>query len=201
MKRLVISCILAVAALVTVSAHAAGLKSDSVQSAGFDQLTEAQKAEVLKTVADKVEATKAGESAASLVAEPQRVGEWIDVGTKIGQMMGGAAKEVGVAVNDFVKTPVGQWTMAIVIWKFMGGPLMHVFGAVMILVVGIGFIGYFARKYTGVTIEYDQEKKDMFGRAVKKVVRRKAWDGEDTGWFMVSSAIVILAALIALFTY
>lgn len=125
----------------------------------------------------------------------------LNIGERIGKMIGGAAKEVGVAVNDFVKTPVGMTAMALIVWHYMGGMIIHVFGAMLILGVGLSFILFFARRRNGTVIEYDTEKKDLFGRSVVKKVSNQPWQDGDIGGFMVATAIVILCSMIALFTY
>jgi hypothetical protein len=132
---------------------------------------------------------------------PAKVGEWVDIGTKIGQGLGGAAKELGVQVNDFVKTPVGQWTMALIVWKFMGSVAVHAFGAILTLIVGIGFILFFARRYSGYEVVYHAESRNLFGQPNKKSVTRKPWDDGDVTMFAIFTAIVIGASLVCLFTF
>ena len=41
---------------------------------------------------------------------------WVQIGANIGQMMGGAAKELGIAVNEFSQTSLGEVTMVMIIW-------------------------------------------------------------------------------------
>lgn len=150
---------------VALSSHAWALNSNSVSSAGFDKLSDTEKAEIIKIVADKANA----QGPAAAIPTPEKVGQWLDLGPKIGQMIGGAAKEVGIAVNDFVKTPVGQLTMLLIIWKLIGASLIHVVGAFVVLVVGT----WATKKYFSHTrsIEYDVDKVDIFKRArIKRVV-------------------------------
>jgi hypothetical protein len=201
MKRFLITIAVALFAALSAPVYAGGISSNAVNGAGFDDLTEAQKAEVLKTIADKVAASKVAPTVIEAVSTPKKVGEWLDVGTKIGQMMGGAAKELGIAVNDFVKTPVGQWTMAIIIWKFMGGALVHVFGGLLLLAVCLTVIWLVARTQREVDITYDAEKKDIFGRAVvKRVVKSKLTD-DDTAWILVCTAVSVIMALFTIFSF
>lgn len=151
---------------VALSSHAWALNSNSVSSAGFDKLSDTEKAEIIKIVADKA---NNAQNPNSMVPSPEKVGQWLDLGPKIGQMIGGAAKEVGIAVNDFVKTPVGQLTMLLIIWKLIGASLIHVVGAFVVLVVGTWAIKkYFSHIRS---IEYDVDKVDIFKRArIKRVV-------------------------------
>ena len=78
--------------------------------------------------------------------------EWGKLGTGIGQAMISAAKEVGVAANDFAATPLGKVTVAIIVYKMVGRDIIRfVVGSVLfILGTGIGFWiirGHVSRKY------------------------------------------------------
>lgn len=203
MKRFLFTIAIALVAALSAPAYAAGLDSNAAHAAGFSKLSEAEKAEILKQIATKAQANSES-SVATVVAEvaqPAKVDQWLNIGERIGKMIGGAAKEVGVAVNDFVKTPVGMTAMALIVWHYMGGVIIHAFGALLILGVGLSFILYFARRRNGAVIEYDTEKKDIFGRSVIKKITNSRWEDGDIGGFMVATAIVIVASMLALFTY
>ena len=132
-----------VLALVATSLAWAGNTSDAVRDAGFSKLSEAEKAEVIKMVADKASSKDIGSIA---VPSEDKVEKWVKIGSNIGQGLAGAAKEVGVAVNDFSKTTVGQLTMALIVWHMVGGTLIHGFGAVMIWNIGFFFLHYMHRR-------------------------------------------------------
>jgi hypothetical protein len=134
-------------------------------------------------------------------ATAKRVGEWVDVGTKIGQAFGGAAREMSIQVNEFAKTPVGVLTAAIITWKFIGGPIMHLVGGVIVLASCWLFMLYINRQKRNVVITYDVEKKDLFGRSVVKSYERGAlhddWAVGSYFWMAVGTIV----ALITIFTY
>lgn len=203
MKRYLLSAALALAAAFVIPAYAAsGLTSDSAAAAGFNKLSETEKAEILKTIAAKAQANNTDlASIASAAANPEQVDQWLNVGEKVGKMIGGAAKEVGVAVNDFIHTPVGLTAMALIVWHYMGDMVVHVFGGLLVLAVGLSFILYYARKYTRTETIYDTDKQDIFGRSVVKVVNKSKWEGETVAGFMGATAVVIGAALIVMFTF
>lgn len=184
-----ILCIIAIMA--ASSAHA--YVENPVASSGWDKLTAAQKADIQKQVA------LAAESAASPTLDVKKVDEYVVLGERIGKMMGGAAKEVGVAVNTFVETPVGKWTMAMIIWKFMGNAIIHVAGAAMILVFGFTFLMILLRRRYPLDVEY---KPDLFlGVFSRKLsVKRKQLEDGDTWFFSICGAVVTGAAMIVLFT-
>ncbi len=161
---------------------------------GWDKLTDLQKAEINKQVA------LAAEQAVSPTLDIQKVDEYVALGERIGKMMGGAAKELGVAVNAFVETPVGKWTMAMIVWKFMGNALIHVFGGVVILTVGFTFLGFLMRRRYPLDVEYTTDTffGIKFNRRTK--VSRQQMDDGDIWFFTLSGAVVVGAALITIFT-
>lgn len=74
-----------------------GLSSDNLNSAGFAKLSEAEKAEIIKQVADKAAAKNFLGQTEDQEKAVDKVERWADVGAKIGQGLAGAAKELGVA--------------------------------------------------------------------------------------------------------
>jgi hypothetical protein len=174
--------------LMALSSMAFALNSNSVGQAGFDRLSESQKADIIKQVADQA----SGTSAQGKIPTPEKVGQWLDLGPKIGQMIGGAAREVGLAVNDFVKTPVGQLTMVLIVWHFIGSSIIHILGAFVVLIVGTWAV----RRYFSVErrIEYDTDKVDIFKRSRIASINYESVSSE-----MFFSKIVAQAAIIAAF--
>lgn len=208
MKRFLTLFAFALAAMLTMPAYA-GLSSDSVQSAGFSSLSEAQKAEVIKYVAEKSSGSDA--TAGTGKTTSAQVSEWVDIGTKIGQGLGGAAREVGVVANEFVKTPVGQWTMAIIVWKFMGGVIVHVIGGLAVWLVGLTFVLYLQRTTARITKEYGEPRTLLgfipLGRPVTKYSRDVPRDGSgdvDSGFvaaWIFCYAVVLIVGLATIFSY
>ena len=176
-----------------ISTSTFAIDSRDVSAAGFDKLSETQKAHII----GQVEQT-AGNKGDQLVKD---VDQWVNLGEKVGKMMGGAAKELGVAANEFSVTPLGKITMGLIVWKFMGGALIHVFGGLLILTIGFSWLFLMVRRITPVTIEYDVSKKDILGRSVKKKVSLEALDDETSFGFIVAGGAVIVVSLIAMFTF
>jgi hypothetical protein len=184
--------------LVATSFAWAGNTSDAVRDAGFSKLSEAEKAEVIKMVADKASSKDIGSIA---VPSEDKVEKWVKIGSNIGQGLAGAAKEVGVAVNDFSKTTVGQLTMALIVWHMVGGTLIHVFGAVMIWTIGFFFIHYMHRRSYPVSYTYNVEKTNVFGNHPKTAEKRIAMDDENAAGWLFACGLVLVAGLVALFTF
>ena len=187
----------AILMMVSISAWA-GNTSDAVNSAGFSKLTEAEKAEVIKIVADKASSK---DSSVPVALTEDRVEKWVKIGSNIGQGLAGAAKEVGVAVNDFSQTPVGQLTMLLIVWHMIGAQLIHVFGGIMIWIVGIAIIRHMVARAYPSKITYSKEVKNIFGNyAIEKVEPMEIDGGSAAGW-LCAYGIVLIAGLIAIFTF
>ncbi len=101
--------VMAVVVLVAMPALAAEIDASG--------LTESQIAE-LTLIKEKMKTNRGSDL-------PDQAKKYAEVGIMVGQALGGAAKELNVAVNEFSTTPVGQITMAIVAWKLLGHELMH----------------------------------------------------------------------------
>lgn len=174
----------------------AALTTDSVANAGFSRLSETEKAAIIQQIADK-----ATDKTSVTAPSEEKVEKWVKIGSQIGQGLSGAAKEVGIAVNDFAKTPVGQLTMMLIVWHMVGGVMVHIFGGIMIWIVGLTFIRFmFKRAYPDKVI-YSKEHKNIFGNfAVESVQRTPVQDDNAAGW-LFAAGIVIVAGLITIFTF
>lgn len=174
--------------IIAIAAMALSLSAFAAVDVNTAGLTDAQKAELIK----QAEAMKSQSKPEAQLVE--KVDKWVDVGEKVGKMMGGAAKEVGIAVNEFVKTPVGLMTASIILWSYMGSMIIHVVAGAIFFVVSFSLITYVVRCCVPVTITYDKEAgKNWLGRyAVLEVKRGCLSDNEQFGaWISYIAATVI----------
>lgn len=176
----------------------AGNDSETVRNAGFARLSEAEKAEVIKMVADKA-ASKDASVPAALTED--KVEKWVKIGSNIGQGLAGAAKEVGVAVNDFSQTPVGQLAMLLIVWHMIGAQLIHVLGGILIWIVGIAIIRHMVARAYPSKITYSKEVKNMFGNYVVEKVEPMAISDDNAAGWLFAYGVVLIAGLIAIFTF
>ena len=65
------------------------------------------------------------------VPPEERVEKWVSIGNQIGQAIGGACKELGVAVNDFIVTPAGVLTVTLIVWEVVGEDLWGIIGGTL----------------------------------------------------------------------
>lgn len=189
--------------LASAFAFAGALDSQSARDAGFDELSQTEKADLIKQIADKKAAKSQAANAVKVVEQttPAKVNDWLDIGSRIGAGMAGAAREMGVAVNDFAKTPVGIWTIALITWKFVGSVAVHVIGGLLIWLVGFTFIWWVSRRYRRETIVYDKEKTDIFGRSRLVSVARGDVDDEVYVSQIIMAFFVLLAGIATMFSY
>lgn len=160
-----------------------------------DEQKAALAAQAAKMVADNA-------SGVNNVSSAKQVKEWVDIGTAIGSGLASTAKELGIAANDFVKTPVGKLTAAIIVWHFMGGSIVHIaFGTTWLLVVGSLWVFLYRRASVRVTkTEYEAGKSP---NGIKRVTVRdavKLTDGQN-GTFIVGSLIIVVVGIITIATF
>lgn len=161
---------------------------------GFDKLTATQQAQVIANVSTMATNTS------GVIPTVEKMDQYVDLGEHIGKMLGGAAKEIGVAVTTFVQTPVGKVTTYIIVWKLLGHDLVHIAGGLLILLVGFPFIWYLIQRSRDITIEYDKSTKNMFGdHPVTSVVKSQLTSDMIVG-SSIMGAIVIGAAMLTIFT-
>ena len=188
--------IIAIVALMFSFNAFAALTTDSVANAGFSKLTEGQKAEIIKQIANQ-----AADKTSVTAPSEEKVEKWVKIGSQVGQGLAGAAKEVGIAVNDFAKTPVGQLTMVLIVWHIIGGVLVHIFGGILIMVIGLWFIHFMFKRAYPDRVTYSKEHKNIFGNfAIESVQRTPVQDDNAAGW-LFAAGIVIVAGLITIFTF
>ena len=185
-----------IAALMFSVNASANLTSDSVANAGFSKLNEAQKAEIIKQVADASSKTNNVQAPTE-----EKVEKWVKIGSQVGQGLAGAAKELGVAVNDFAKSPVGQLTMALIVWHMMGGVLVHLVGGILVWVFGFSMLRYFfARTYPS-KVTYSKEHKNIFGNFVVESVQKQSVPADEVAGWIVAAGIVGGVGMFTIFTF
>lgn len=62
--------------------------------------------------------------------------KWAELGKNAVVALIAAAKELGIAANDFVQTPVGKMVMFVVIWKFMGVQVLGIVFGLLLIITG-----------------------------------------------------------------
>lgn len=128
-----------------VCATAASSASTVVDTSGLSDAQIAElKAIVAKRVADVATQAAAPVSSTNITTGVALAATW---GTQaaaaaegFSKALGIAARELNVSINDFLKSPAGMLTAALIIWKMAGASLLHAFFGVVILSVGLTMV-------------------------------------------------------------
>jgi len=134
------------------------------ESVDVSKLTAEQKATLQKT-AEQMQGQPANISAVAR----EETEKWAELGGNMGKAAVGAAKELGIAANEFVGTPLGKVTMAVVIYKVIGKDVIGFFvgGGVLIFFCTVGVILLRTKHYTNAVYEY---RPTFFGMYNKRVI-------------------------------
>lgn len=152
------------------SVSAAYAADSSIHTDG--QLTAEQRAQI-EVEANQM-AAKNRSTINGLVTETdsaKKFKEWADIGTAVGAGLVGAAKELGVAANEFANTPVGRMVTWLIIWHFFGSQVIHVVLGLIWLTVFLSVTLYLYRR-EAYEIKVTMYEKDKGPNGVKKVKER-----------------------------
>ncbi len=180
MKKLLLLLMLTLTALNAIT-------TDSLQSAGFSKLSKQEQVEILKLVTDKAEVSNS-----IVVPNVDKMQQWVNLGSSIGKGLASSAKELGVTVNEFSKTGVGQWTMFLIIFKVLGSTIMHIFAGFIILITGFFFTTYMLNKRVNENIIYED------GKVIQKTKDKLDDDVATPFWF--AYGIILAISIIIMLT-
>lgn len=171
----------AFASLVLVSSP---VLAQDIQSQG---LTEIQRAELQRQAAQMREQN--GVPQPSTAAKTK---EWIEVGSAVGEGLASAAERAGVVVNDFAKTPVGQLTMWLIIYKVAGGDIIQLGIG---LIFGLVTFTMWARSLLSVTSKHVEITYNEKGKRIQRIERPSDWVHDDGKTFVVTIHWVLFFVL------
>lgn len=164
--------------------------ADSIQL-DTSNLTNDQKLEIAKNI----EQLKS-QSTTNTLAEAEK---WVGLGEKMGKVLGGVAKEVGVEVNDFVKTPVGTMTAGLIAWQYIGKTIVHLLGGLFMVGVVLFSVKSWADRLVETRIEYDTTKTNLFGNHPIISKRRDDISSEASFLLGLTGAIGLIASFVVMF--
>lgn len=121
---------------------------------------------------------------------------WGTLGANMGRAMVGAAREVGVAANDFAGTDLGKITVALVAYKLVGRDLLGVIVGSGILFAGFAVLWYLLTTKRMGTVEYEY-KPVLFGLWQKQVVKTYEISDDAILARVMACFVVIIVTLIA----
>jgi hypothetical protein len=189
MKKLLIAVALAITSL------AASAQATTVNDARYldlSKLTDQQKADLMAKAAEMQNQQASG------ISEQARneISKWSELGVGMGHAAVAAAKEVGMAANEFVSTPLGKVTMGVVVYKVIGKDVLKlaVGLSIMVFMFTVAVVMLF-RKKGDVTYE---NIPVMNGWWVKRRVKNYSPDSDVMIEHFMVAAIATIIGLIAI---
>lgn len=126
-------------------------------------LSQEQKALIFDQVG-KLTASDSNNTSAVIRKETEA---WGELGANIGKAMVGAAKEIGMAANEFSQTSLGKIVVIGVVYKLVGRELLKVIYGTMLIVFGCG-VGLFvlcSNRWSNVKYEYEPVLFGLFKKS------------------------------------
>lgn len=118
--------------------------------------------------------------------------EWSELGTGVGQALVSVSKELGMAADEFSRTPVGKITVAVIVWKVIGAEVVRKLSALLFLVVAIPlWMKYFRKLAVVERIEYHENGK-------KKLVSHYNLADYNTSSYVIPTRWVMMFLLLGI---
>lgn len=119
---------------------------------------------------------------------------------RLGHIVGGVikttAKEIGIAANEFVTTPVGKITMALIVWTVAGEDLFGIaFGLMWLIIVIPAWLYFFNRICVSRDYEYKEVKIGPI-QYHRRVVCSKIYDEDRNPVTKLFSILFLIAIVI-----
>jgi hypothetical protein len=115
-----------------------------------------------------------------------RYGKWVGVGHEIGTAVNESLSAINAQANSFAQTPVGKWTIFVVVYKIVGRDLMGFVIGLGTLAVGLPLWIWSYRRYLPhnipLEITYDNSK---WIRRVQSIKYKTVMDEDDesANWY------------------
>jgi hypothetical protein len=165
-------------------------------------LTEQQKAEIALQVAKLKDQTQPVDEAKNISATVREEAEaWGTMGSNMGKAIVAAAREVGVAANDFARTDLGKVTVAVVVYKLIGRDVLGVIVGTSILFTTFSLAIYLMvwfRFGAKKTYEYKPKFWGLYNKRYLISVDEPV-DGT-VGRFIVAGILIIVGLIVGLNT-
>ena len=178
--------------LMMVSFTAMATQSTSVD---LSKLTPEQRAAITQQV------NEMGGSPTNISATVRKEAEaWGELGANMGKAMVGAAKEVGVAANEFSQTSLGKIVVFMVAYKIVGQDALGVIFGTLVLVFGysLALWVFTTKRWSDVTYEYEPVLWGAFKKA--RITKIETSNDVVTGKFIVGCGLLVLTTVVGLNT-
>lgn len=95
---------------------------------------------------------------------------------------------------------MGKLTTGLIVWHFMGNKIIHVFGGLLIWVVGFSGLRYMINRVNGCEIFYSKEKTNVFGNPRVERLVRNDLSSEMTGWTIAIGIGLLILGIVVMVT-
>ena len=178
--------------LMMVSFTAMATQSTSVD---LSKLTPEQRAAITQQV------NEMGGSPTNISATVRKEAEaWGELGANMGKAMVGAAKEVGVAANEFSQTSLGKIVVFMVAYKIVGQDALGVIFGTLVLVFGysLALWVFTTKRWSDVTYEYEPVLWGAFKKA--RITKIETSTDVVTGKIITGCGLLALTTVVGLNT-
>lgn len=125
---------------------------------------------------------------------------WGELGANMGKAMVGAAREVGVAANEFSQTSLGKVVVFMVGYKIVGRDMLGVLFGVLILMFGYSLAIWIftTKRWSTVKYEYDPVLWGMYKKA--RIVEIHTVSDTVTGKLLAGCGVLVMTTVVGLNT-
>ena len=169
-----------------VMAAAVNVSAKDIKSIDVSSLTDEQKTQLMSQAVQLQKEQPALDAANMSETVRTEASKWADLGSNVGKAAVSAAKELGVAANDFVQTPLGKITMGIVIFKVIGSSLIHLIVGLIVLLTGLSIAIYLILKKKYHSVEYENATN---GWGTKKTIKAFTVDEDLTETHFIGACV------------
>lgn len=126
------------------------------------------------------------------LANPETANKWAEASKGFASAIGGAAKELGIAVNDFLDSPAGYILALILLLKFGGGTII----GGLLTVFTLYFWWFVNRRVMIKEVEYENTPIFWGALTMRRVKRYVTEKDEYTGAYAVISGLAAAGAIL-----
>lgn len=174
----------------------AGTASQNGSYIDTSKLSKAQVAE-LAAQAEKMASPDPQTVSATVRKEAEA---WGELGANMGKAMVGAAREVGVASNEFAQTSLGKVVVGIVAYKVVGKDLLGVVFGALILTIGYSLAIWILTTKRWSDVQYEYEPI-LWGMYKKQRILKSHTDSDVVTTKVITGGIlIVLTTLVGLKT-
>jgi hypothetical protein len=166
--------------------------TDDINSAGFRSLSEVDKVEIIKTVAEKSKQPTTSIKTEDILTTLENTDKWVGIGTSLGRGLAATAKELGIAANDLANTRLGMIVTTLIVWNFLGAKILDVIGGIILLIVGL----YLCKVLNITNINYSDQTNWLGFKRIKSIQYNESSDWMITIMIARFTILLISIALI-----